>query len=61
MAESTPLDDLLEYAMEVLAEGPLPLGELVERLDQAVRRFSGSTPEILRPAINAPAVRRGTS
>jgi hypothetical protein len=37
MAESTPLDDLFEYAMGVLAEGPLPLGELVERLDQAGR------------------------
>ncbi|HEX3567051.1 MAG TPA: hypothetical protein VHU17_16900, partial [Acidimicrobiales bacterium] len=37
MAESTPLDDLFEYAMDVLAEGPLPLGALVERLDQAGR------------------------
>jgi hypothetical protein len=37
MADSTPLDDLLEYAMEVLAEGPLPLGALIERLDQAGR------------------------
>jgi hypothetical protein len=33
MADSTPPDDRLEAAMEVLAEGPLPLGELVERLD----------------------------
>jgi hypothetical protein len=37
MAESTPFDALFEYAMEVLAEGPLPLGALVERLDQAGR------------------------
>ncbi|HEX3567927.1 MAG TPA: SEC-C metal-binding domain-containing protein [Acidimicrobiales bacterium] len=37
MAESTPVDDLFEYAMAVLAEGPLPLGALVERLDQAGR------------------------
>ncbi|HXA34461.1 MAG TPA: SEC-C domain-containing protein [Acidimicrobiales bacterium] len=55
MADSTPFDDLFGYAMEALADGPLPVGELVERLDRAGRldglRADGLDDEDLAEAV----------
>jgi hypothetical protein len=55
MADSTPLDNLPEYAMEVLADGPMPLSALVERLDRAGRldglRAEGLDDEDLAEAV----------